>query len=101
VSDTPSYEVNDVFTVLAVVSCEEAAVWLKDVFAEGIVEATAWKERAMSRDGFLNESVAGSGAGIVGLTGCLPFEVLVNFGDLADPDELSEGRFLAVDREET
>lgn len=70
----------------------------KDVSADAFVGAVAWNERAMSREGFLksivDEEVFKGPGGL--MDGCLPFEVLVSFGEVAGSSELSEALFLAM-----
>jgi hypothetical protein len=75
---------------------------LNEVFAEVVAVAAAWKDRAISRDGFLNRNwdVAGAGAAKVPDSvsmGCFPFEIFVSFSDIPASFELSEGLFLGFD----
>lgn len=70
-----------------------------EVFAdEAVVASARWKDRAISRDGFLK--VASALSNRSASAGCLPLDTLVNFSELSESFELSDGRFLGFDFDE-
>lgn len=68
-------------TDVAIVSCDEFAMSLKDVFTEEKLWAGGGKKRVLLRTGFLSVSGVFTGAAAGGPAGCFPLNVFVNLAE--------------------